>query len=301
MSGSLYVKGEQVMNDTQSFREVVEAEVEETPTEQPKEEPKVELKDEPKEEPREAKEEQSPDTETFAEKGDLSKKTPEELEEIYKNWNKAYTTKRQKETQELKEYRAKLVKLEEQLKNQPQAQPSQNIEQKKGEAQQALNLGQMSVEQYTEYINQLNADKAREIAREEYQSMISQEREQELASNAVEKFKSADPRLNDVSPEFDEGFRNEVQRELAELLDQHLEESGSYKGFESEALTKKIVERRDKELDEIIKKRTIQSTQAAKMREAKAKKAEIRGTSSSGQPIGGNSIRDILSEAVETA
>ncbi len=159
----------------------------------------------------------------------------------------------------------------------------------------------MTVEQYTEYMKGLAAEQAREVAREEYQTMVAQEREQQLATKALDDFKGSDPRLDDNSPEFNESLRNEVQRELAELLNDHLDKFDSYKDFDTKTLTKQIIERRDKELDEIIKKRTIQSTQAAKMREAKAKKSGTRGTTSSGQPVGGNSIRDILSEAVESA
>lgn len=245
--------------------------------------------EEPKEETQE---------ETFAEKPELKGKTPEQLEEIYQNWQKAYTAKRQKESQELKEYQRKLAELE--------AKQSQTVTQKtdvqglQEEAQQQVELGNMTVQEYTEYMRQVMAEEARNVARQEYQEMIAQEREDKLAQTALEQFQSVDGRLNENAPEFDESFRNEVQRELAELLDEHLESKGSYQGFDAQALTKEIVARRDAQLDEIIKKRTIQSTQAAKMREAKAKKSEIRGSTSDGQSIGGNSIRNILSEAVDS-
>lgn len=275
------------VQDTPSFREVVEeATVEvETPQETPKVEPSA------TEQPAEQTQE-----EVFAEKSELTGKTPEQLEEIYKNWQRSYTEKRQKETQRIKEMEAELARLKQ---VQPQAQQP-TVEQRAQEAQQALDLGQMSVSQYTEYMKNLAAESAREAAREEYQTLIAEERENQLASKALEQFEAADSRLNQHSPEFNESFKNEVQRELAELLDAHLEKEGSYKGFDAASLTKQIIERRDKELDDIIKTRTQQSTQAAKMREAKTKKAEVRGSTSDGQSIGGNSIRNILSEAVDS-
>lgn len=275
------------MNDSPSFRDIATEAVSPVEVEAPQETPAVQP-DAQVEQP------EAPQTEVFAEKSDLSGKTPEQLEQTYNEWQKAYTAKRQKETQELKEYQTKIAELEKRLTAQPQ--PQQPVEQEQL-AREQVELGNMSVAEYTAFV----AQQAREVAREEYKQMMAEEREQQLASKAVEQFEAADSRLNTHSPEFNETFKNEVQRELAELLDKHLEDTGSYQGFDAQALTKDIVTRRDAELDNIIKKRTIESTQAAKMREAKAKKAEVRGTTSSGQSIGGDSIRSILSEALDSA
>lgn len=276
------------MTDTPNIRDMVsesipevEAEVVETPEAQPS--ATVETKEE------------APQTESFTEKGDLTGKTPEQLEEIYQNWQKAYTTKRQTETQQLKELQAKIAELE------GRTQQVQTVEQKAETAREQVELGQMTVPEYTEYIQSLVIEKAREAAQQEYKTMIAEEREQQLASKALEQFQGADPRLDKNSPEHNEKFAIEVQRELADELDKHLEKTGSYDGFDAATLTKQIVDRRDAELDEIIKKRTIQSTQAAKMRDAKARKSEVRGSAADGQSIGGNSIRNILSEAVDSA
>jgi len=281
------------MTDT-PFKDVAEEAMSETveveaKAETPEVQPDAQV--EPKEETQE---------ETFTEKTDLTGKTPEQLEETYQNWQKAYTAKRQKETQELKEYQAKIAELEKRVTTPPPA-PKADVDGLEQRAREQVELGNMSVQQYTEYMQSLMAEQAREVAREEYQTMISQEREEGLANKALEQFEATDSRLNQHAPEFDESFKNEVQRELAELLDEHLEETGSYQGFDAQSLTKQIVERRDKALDDIIKKRTIQSTQAAKMREAKAKKSQVRGSSQDGQSISGNSIRGILSEAMDSA
>jgi hypothetical protein len=238
--------------------------------------------------------------ETFAEKGELKGRSPEELEETYQNWQKAYTAKRQKETQELKEAKQKLAELEQRFAQHPQPQ-GQGIEKRAQDAQRQVELGNMSVPEYTEYVQDLMAEKAREIAREEYQNIHKQEKDQQLALKAVEDFNNADPRLNEHTPEFDETFQAEVQREVADLVQKHLDEFNSYEGLDVITLTKQIIERRDKQLDEIIKKRTQQSTQAAKMRDAKAKKSEVRGTTSPSQRVGGDSIRSVLEDALDSA
>lgn len=282
------------MLDTPSFRDIVTDSVtEEVKVEATTETPEV--KPDAQVQPTEATQE-----EVFAEKTELTGKTPEQLEEIYQNWQKAYTAKRQKETQELKNYQAKLEELEKKLAL-PQHDQQNDVQSLQAEAQEQVQLGNMSIEQYTEYMKSVMVEEARNVARQEYQQMIAQEREEQLAQTALEQFQSVDGRLNENAPDFDESFKNEVQRELAELLEEHLEQKGSYQGFDTQALTKKIVERRDAQLDEIIKKRTIQSTQIAKMREAKAKKSEVRGSTQDGQSIGGNSIRNILSEAIDSA
>lgn len=267
------------------------------------EEVEVEAKNEAPEVKPDAQEEpkEEPQTETFAEKPELSGKTPEQLEEIYQNWQKAYTAKRQKETKELKEYQAKLAELEKKDSQPAPAVKSDDVKELADEAREQVELGNMSVRQYTDYMKQIMVEQARDIARQEYQTLVAQDREDALASKAKEQFEATDNRLNELSPEYDESFKNEVQRELAEKLDEHLEENKSYDGFNSQALTKEIVERRDAQLDEIIKKRTIQSTQAAKMREAKAKKSSVKGTSKDGQSIGGDSIRSILEDAMDSA
>lgn len=241
-------------------------------------------------------------TETFIEDKDLTGMTPEQLLATKKEWEKAYTIKRQKETAQLKEYQAKIAELES-LRSQAPVQPQNghSIEDRANEAYRMANLGQMSIEDYTQYMQDLNAERAREIAREEYENLHKAERETRLAEDSLEKFRSADPRLDENSPDFDEYFKSEVQREIADLLDQHLEQHQSYEGFDAAALTKQIVERRDKQIDEIIKKRTQQSTQAAKMRDAKLRKSEVRGTTSQSQQVGGNSFRSILSETLDGA
>jgi hypothetical protein len=54
------------------------------------------------------------------------------------------------------------------------------------------------------------------------------------------------------------------------------------------------------EIDEIIKKRTQQSTQAAKMRAAKMSKSNPMGTTvAKSSPTEGKSFRDILAEQID--
>jgi len=177
--------------------------------------------------------------------------------------------------------------------------PAPQVQDKAQEAQKQVELGNMSMQEYTDYMKTLFSEEARRIAHDEITQVTNQQQEDQLANKAVSDFSQADPRLNLNSPDSDEKFAVEVQRELADLLDEHLEKTGGYKGFDTSELTKNIVARRDAELDDIIKKRTQDSTQAAKMREAKYKKGEVRGSTVSSQSVGGNSIRNILSDTLD--
>lgn len=234
--------------------------------------------------------------EVFAEKGDLKGKTPEELEETYANWQKAYAAKRQKETAELRELKAKIAEIESKTKVESQG----NTQDKVDEAQKQVELGNMTMTEYTQYVRSLLAEDARRIAREEVTAVTTEQKEQSYQERAVNDFRQADPRLDENSPEYNESYANDIRRELADALDEHLEKTGSYKGFDTKSIAKQVIERRDAEIDEIIKKRTQQSTQAAKMREAKIRKSEVRGTTVDSQRIGGDSIKDILAETVES-
>jgi hypothetical protein len=282
------------MSDSSPFKDIAEESLKESVQE---DQPQESLENERSTD--DQKPENIQEEESFTEKEDLKGKTPEELEEIRKKWDSAYRAKRQKETQEIKDYQKRLQDLEERLAQKER--PTSGIQQSAQYAQHQVELGNMSVPEYTRYIENLMAEKARMVAREEYQVLNLQEREQYLAASAVEKFQSSDPRLSEHSPEYDESFKVEVQREMADLLDKHLSEHNTYEGFDAESLTKEIVNRRDKQIDDIIKKRTQQSTHAARMRESKLRKSSTHGTTSDAQNISGNSFRDILSDTIDGA
>lgn len=277
-----------------SISDVLNTVVEEA--QQPEPSQQAEVKPEPLVEPEEVKQEAK--EEVFADKGELKGKTPEELEATYDTWQKAYAAKRQKETAELREMRDRLAEMESRLSQAPK-EPA-TTQDKVDAAAKQVELGQMTMPEYTEYVRKLLAEDARRIAREEITNVTSEQQEQQYQEQAVTAFRKADPRLDDKSPEYNEGYADDIRRELADKLDEHLESTGTYKGFDTETIAKQIVARRDAEIDEIIKKRTQQSTQAAKMREAKNRKSEVRGTTSDSQKIGGDSIKDILSDTVDS-
>lgn len=288
------------MNEDTPIREVLDevvtdSEAEEVVEEQPIEEPKAE-----DQQPEVTQEE----VEAFTEKGELQGKSPEELEEIYKNWQRSYTEKRQAETQELKKLRAELEKLKTSTPKPEPVKDERSVSQIRediGQAQEAVQLGQMSVAEYTEHMRKLMAEEARQIAREEFTTLSTQEKEQSYQEQAYQAFIAADDkgRLNADSPTADEALIREVQEHLATELSKYMEEKGTAKGFDAGTLAKQKVDEYDARLDELVKKRTKQSTQLAQARAVKAQKSSTRGSNAKSSSSSSKSIRDVLSEVVE--
>lgn len=285
-------------SDTLSIKESIGEEVDKMsePTE-----PKNEVVEESKEVESADETKEITQEETFAEKGELQGKTPEELEEIYKNWQRSYTEKRQKETQELKEYREKLAKLEAQKPEQDRK--VEDVRDDMNKATEDVELGKMSVEEYTKHMRKLMAEEARQIAREEFQTLSKEQQENQYQEQAYQDFLNADDkgRLNPNSPTKDETLIREVQDHLAKELDKHIKETGTAKGFDTTTLAKAKIKEYDDKLDEIVKNRTKKSTQMAAARAAKSRKAATKGTNANSAPVEGNSIRDILAEAVDAS
>lgn len=287
------------MTDNSTFRELIEESAQEVTSKEEVSEKDTDITESAEKVEQPEKSEQPEKVESFTDPVDeksLQEMSPAKLLELRKNWEAAYTKKRQAETQELKELREKALQYEQQL-----AQRQQVSEQKKEQAAEQVSLGNMTPEQYVEFIRQEAIKDAIAAAREETQKAVVEREEQSLAQQAMSEFTSTDERLDPNNPNHDEVFTREVTREIAELLDKHLEETGSYRGFDTKALTKEIVNRRDKEIDDIVRKRTEASIKTAKMRDAKLKKSEVRGTTSDSKKIGGESFRDILLETVDAA
>lgn len=295
MQNPVITEGEQVMTDT-PIKEVLDEVVNES---EPVETQPVEESKAVDQQPEITQEE----VETFAEKGELQGRTPEELEEIYKNWQRAYTEKRQKETQELRALREQLEQRKVEKPTSDESRSVAQIRQDMGQAQQDVQLGRMSVEEYTNYMRELMKEEARQVAREEYKEMTTQERESQYQDQAFKEFVSADERgrLDPNSPTADETLSKVVRDYLAEELEKYIQEHRTAKDFPAGKLAKEKTAEYDARIDEIVKTRTKQSTQMAQVRAAKAQKASTRGSDASSAPTSGSSIRDILVETIESS
>lgn len=255
------------------------------------------------EEVEESSEEESPkettqETESFAEDVNLEGMTSEELLEVKKNWERAYTQKRQKETAELKELRDKLKQYEESSKKisvEKQEAPKQETQESQ------IETDNLTVAEYTKKMEQLMEKKALEIAKKQFEQMTSQQREESYQEKAFNDFISADDRLNENNPNFDDRAARDVRSKLAQDLDNYLSENGTAKGFDAKSLSQKYLDEYYEEIDKIVQRRTQQSLKTAKMREAKSKKNLGGVTTSDSRSTDPISVRDILGKVLDEA
>lgn len=252
---------------------------------------------------------QSENVESFAEKSELKGRTPEELEEIYQNWNRSYTQKRQKEREEL---RALQSKLEEYEKMNKQTIPSQlqnasaDIESPDLKTQQALakkeyNLGNMSIDEYTQYVAQLAAEEARRATVETLQAREDEQYQQ----SALREFNNLDERfddkfINEDSPEFNETnawMYTQVAGQMADALDIYIKKNGTSVGFDTKGTAKDFIKRFDTYVDSLVKNRVTQSNKVAQEKQKHYAKFTPKGTGTPSISSGKSDLRSLINES----
>ncbi|MCH9739503.1 MAG: hypothetical protein K0U38_01490 [Epsilonproteobacteria bacterium] len=235
------------MNDNPTVDEAFEAasaeltSTEETPKEEvetPSPSPEEsESKDESEEKPSESPEEDTKDESKEEEvdflkvEGDTSKMTPDELMEVKKNWERAYTAKRQSEREELAELKRQLAEKEEQT-------PAQ--------AEEMKPLEQMTQQEYAQYV----ADMAKAEVRVAEDNAYIEAQEKS--------FYEADPRLNQDNPEFNEDLHDLVSMRLSNEREQHESEGNPVKSFDFIGRTKELIGAYDKNI-KVIKQHYLQN------------------------------------------
>lgn len=289
------------MSDSKDLRSVISDSVDgehitnqaETPQETPKEEPK-------------ATPEEQPQEESFSEKIEAKGRTPEELDEIYSKYQKAYTQKRQREKEEVRKYQEQIKAYEEKLKGQitpeapsTQRQP-QNQEQK--EVQRQFDLGNLSFEEYTQAMQSFAIDNARRIAQEEFEKLSVQREDRSNQEQMLKRFNSLDERFDSKftdaeSPEYNKlnhWLYQSVASELAHALQAHLDQHGSSIGFDSDAIAKEAIKRFDEQIDSVVKTRVQESTQQAQIKAVSTARSTPKGGTTPSRTVGSKDLRSLI-------
>jgi len=153
---------------------------------------------EPKEEKEETPEGEKTDSkaeeiESFADKGELSGKTPEELDKVYKDWQRSYTIKRQAERKELEDLRKQVADRAE-VKVDPKQQKA---------------LDQMTPQEYALHVANMAKEEVKVAGDNAY--IDAQQKS----------FYESDPRLNQDNPEFDSDLHDLVVLRLSNARELH--------------------------------------------------------------------------------
>lgn len=242
----------------------------------------------------------------FAEKGDLTGRTPEQLDEIYAKWNKSYTQTRQKEKAEIKamkeEYERRIAEFEASKAKTAEPEVKSNASDSVRATEEVLNAfkeGRISAQELELYMKGIYEDEAKKIAEEVYTQKTQVQQEEQYQQKALESFFSVDERLNENSPNFSPRMQKQIGAEMAELLDAYIAEKGTAIGFDAASETKRLVEAYDAEIDELVKERTLQAQAQAKAKAERSARTEIRGNTAptvSTKPL---DRRAILEKALE--
>lgn len=232
--------------------------------------------------------------EGFAKKIDAKGMTPEQLDSIYSNYQKAYTQRRQKEKEEIRRYQEQIKEYEEKLKNH---QSNQNQAQR--QVQKQFDLGNLSFEEYTNAMRQASQQDARQIAEE----LWTQREDKSNQEQMLQRFNSLDERFDKrftdaESPEYNATnawlYQN-VAMELASALDAHIQANGTSIGFDSDTIAKEAIKRFDGLIDAIVASKVKESTQQAQNKATEISRNTPKGKVAQSNTIGSRNLRDLLS------
>lgn len=232
-----------------------------------------ESEEQPQEVQEEAEEAQDPqeesEEESFADKPELEGKSPEELEEIYTNWQRAYTQKRQAEKKELAKIREEMERLKAQVPQEPQ-----------------IPIDQMSPQQLSEYF----AGRATKIA--------ETARENAYIESQEKAFYEIDNRLNEDSPNHDEGLFYTVVGKVTKLRDQYEKENGSVFGFDFVGEAKKAIQAYDESVKKQVQNYLGNKNQTVKDKAQKFQKSNPKTKAGEVKKAGGLDLDDAFNEAL---
>ncbi len=285
------------MSDSTDLRSVISEKMEDDthvtnqsaePSATASETPKVETPDvQPQEQP-------PAQEEGFAKKIDVKGLSPEQLESVYSNYQKAYTQKRQKEKEEIRRYQEQIREYEEKLKN-----PSPIQNQAQRQVQEQFNLGNLTFEQYTHAMRQASQQDARQIAEEIWTQREDKSNQEQMLQRFNSLDERFDKRFTDVeSPEYNATnawlYQN-VASELASALDAHIQANGTSIGFDSDTIAKEAIKRFDGLIDAIVASKVKESTQQAQNKAVEISRTTPKGKVAQSNTIGSKNLRDLIS------
>lgn len=234
--------------------------------------PEAEPETKPEEKEVEGKADDKVETEAednFADKPSLEGKTPEELDAIYKDWQRSYTQKRQAEKEELRklqerlnEYEAKMPKLED------------------------IPINRMSPQQFKEYT----------LAQAKKQ--VEAERDNAYIESQEKAFYEVDKRLDDESPDHDEALFYSVVGKLTKEREAYEAENGSVYGFDFVGRAKDLVKAYDEGIKQKVQSYLKKNNERVRSKVEKNSKANPKTQSAKMKKAGGLELEDAFEEAL---
>lgn len=207
--------------------------------------------------------------ETFADKPSLEGKTPEELESIYKDWQKSYTQKRQAEKEEMKKLQERLAELE-----------------AKAPKAEDIPINEMTPEQFRDYT----------LAQAKKQVLV--ERDNAYIESQEKAFYEVDKRLDDESPDHDEALFYSVVGKLTKEREAYEAENGSVYGFDFVGRAKDLVKAYDEGVKQKVQSYLKKNNERVRSKVEKNSKANPKTQSAKMKKAGGLELEDAFEEAL---
>lgn len=264
------------MNDLptidEAFNEAVELTSKESLAEEPEateETPEEESKTEPEKEVKEEAEKVEPETEeTFADKPDLSGKTPEELEKIYKDWQKSYTQKRQAEKEEFKKLQSRLSELE------------------------------AKTPKFEKPVSQMTPQEFQDFTLAQARKQVEAERDNAYIESQEKSFYEVDPRLDEDSPEHDPALFYSTVGQLTKEREAYEKEHGSVYGFDFVGKAKGLVKAYDEAVKLKVQSYLKKNNESARNKVEKSSKVNPKTSVAKMKKVGGLDLDDAFEEAL---
>jgi hypothetical protein len=231
--------------------------------------PTKELETKPEKEVEEEGEDKAEtEEEAFAEKPDLSGKTPEELEEVYKSWQKSYTQKRQEEKKALKEMETRLKELEAQ------------------------------VPKYEEDPALMTPQELQEWTLAQARKQVEDERDNAYIESQEKSFYELDPRLDENNPEYDEALLFTVAGKLSGEREAYEEKNKSIYGFDFVGRAKRLIKAYDESIKLKVQNYLKQNNETARGKVSQSSKVNPKSNSGKLKKSGGLDLDEAFEEAL---
>jgi len=244
------------------------AEEAEAETQAPKAEPKTKPEEKEVEDEADDKAETEAE-ETFADKPSLEGKTPEELEAIYKDWQKSYTQKRQAEKEQLRALEEKLSQYEAQT---PKLED--------------IPINWMTPQQFKEYT----------LAQAKKQ--VEAERDNAYIESQEKAFYEVDKRLDDESPDHDEALFYSVVGKLTKEREAYEAKNGSVYGFDFVGRAKDLIKAYDEGMKQKVQDYLKKNNERVRSKVEKNSKTNPKTQSAKMKKAGGLDLEDAFEEAL---
>lgn len=279
---SVKKKGEQVMftqdlpSIDEAFDEAVAltskeslADEDETEEEAPEEESETKPEAEADEVKEEAEDKAEAEVEEkFADKPDLDGKSPEELEKIYQDWQKAYTQKRQAEKEEMHKLQERMKELE--AKAPKQEKP----------------------------VEEMNPQEFKEYALAQAKRQVEVERDNAYIESQEKLFYELDPRLDEDNPNFDQALFYSTVGQLTKEREAFEAESGSAYGFDFVGKAKGLIKSYDEAVKTKVQSYLKTNNEKARAKVDKSTKTNPKTQAAKLKKKGGMDLEDAFEEAI---